>query len=1150
MNKTVRQVFALLAAAALTTSCMDELAIDGQNKGKLEEVYFTASIAEQDFLGMQRAMTRSAADERERVKAGFYDLAFEENSDLILNVSTLDGMFGKPSPLPVEGQDNGATRSAMIEELGQKPMKVYEICKTSDGSIVSGEPYDAYTEDGSVWGGSHVQHNDKTVARTIHAIYPKCKEAVFEPEKGTISYVTPDDAEDQSDLLFASAEQSLGSSDKNEVHLTFKHLLTAVRFKVGPQQLPMSRIINIVIEGISSGGVYDMKTGNWTISDTRGMCSCPLNYDITGLENTIINGGDYTFMLLPQKLTPDAKVTIIFEDLLDPEHPITGHKSLTARLATATTPAWEAGQCVTYTLMDHESKSDYHLDVEAPQDYTTQGGTQVVNVTSYREQDGVRYPVRWMVQGYSSDGGHSWMSGANNVPAGMSVFPTDGQDKEVTPIMVSVLAADSVCLPHSQFMRNRPALGYDAPFDLSKHDYLNNSCRQTTANCYVVDAPGKYRFPTAYGNAIVNGKTNKEAYTDKANYKHAGGSNFMTHNGKPITAPMIQNNGINLTRATLIWEDAKNLIDPASIKLVDNGNAIEFEILPENIDLGNAVIAAMDGNTVAWSWHIWVTDEKSRMAEPIADKNKYGEAVNFMPVNLGWCSTSYAYGAIGRDAAVRITQPSHLTSRASFRIHQETSLAEDGQNNTEGSSPYYNWGRKDPFPGVASNAEPTVVNESAMAQPKPFYQAGADAATYGLHGELHVTYGSNIGSLLVEGAAVGLDGFMTGVTIGNVINYFHSKAAYKAASEKFIDGLQCDIDVTADPLKKTVLRPDARTMKEYGKYTYDMDDLVKDATLKRSSEVNRVSNKFQSMLQDGYKPERFTHTDLGEGLLWKNKKGTPSFWTQIEKKQFTQSAANYTYFNVCTYNINAHLSVAPRLFLGNFAAVMLANTGQVICNNFNVMKAFGQASIFKGGTDWCREMKTHGVSVAYGIQNPHVLMRDPISWVNHDGFGNLWNAAQTTYDDMNESTVKSIFDPSPAGYCVPSARDMSQFTDASTKTETYGSTSKTTDAGAKLMFPGLGCRNFWSGTEPGAAANNNINDQILFNGDQGLYWTSSPAINQNEDGEKGAYAVNFRGGDTYDYYGEKEGYKYTPRVVNNLKLQPSYALPIRPVRER
>lgn len=1146
MNKTVRQVFALLAAAALTTSCMDELAIDGQNKGKLEEVYFTASIAEQDFLGMQRAMTRSAADERERVKAGFYDLAFEENSDLILNVSTLDGMFGKPSPLPVEGQDNGATRSAMIEELGQKPMKVYEICKTSDGSIVSGEPYDAYTEDGSVWGGSHVQHNDKTVARTIHAIYPKCKEAVFEPEKGTISYVTPDDAEDQSDLLFASAEQSLGSSDKNEVHLTFKHLLTAVRFKVGPQQLPMSRIINIVIEGISSGGVYDMKTGNWTISDTRGMCSCPLNYDITGLENTIINGGDYTFMLLPQKLTPDAKVTIIFEDLLDPEHPITGHKSLTARLATATTPAWEAGQCVTYTLMDHESKSDYHLDVEAPQDYTTQGGTQVVNVTSYREQDGVRYPVRWMVQGYSSDGGHSWMSGANNVPAGMSVFPTDGQDKEVTPIMVSVLAADSVCLPHSQFMRNRPALGYDAPFDLSKHDYLNNSCRQTTANCYVIDAPGKYRFPTAYGNAIVNGKTNKEAYTDKANYKHAGGSNFMTHNGKPITAPMIQNNGINLTRATLIWEDAKNLIDPASIKLVDNGNAIEFEILPENIDLGNAVIAAMDGNTVAWSWHIWVTDEKSRMAEPIADKNKYGEPVNFMPVNLGWCSTSKAYGAMGLDAAVRITQPSHLTSRASFRIHQATSAAEDNMNNLWGNAPYYNWGRKDPFPGVMTNDAPTVTGENPMAQPKPFYQAGADAATYGLHGELHVTYGSNIGALLVEGATEGLDGFMTGVTIGNVINFFKSKAAYKAASEKFYENQVIEIDYNTKPIDHHFYNQEYLNNK-FGKSTYDINDLMKETTVHDWKAETKMSRVFERFSDNGFTPHQLNnHADLGTGIIWKNHKGVPKMFTRIEEAV----KHGQTYYKIWTHAVKTHMSVAPRLFVGNFAAVLLANTGQVICNNFNVMKAFGQASIFKGGTEWCREMKTHGVSVAYGIQNPHILMRDPISWVNHDGFGNLWNAAQTTYDDMNESTVKSIFDPCPAGYCVPSARDMSQFTDETTTSEDCGAASRTTASGATLMLPGLGCRNFWSGTEPGAAANNNINDQILFNGDQGMYWTSSPAINQNEDGEKGAYAVNFRDAETYDYYGEKEGYKYTPRVVNNLKLQPSYALPIRPVRER
>ena len=97
--------------------------------------------------------------------------------------------------------------------------------------------------------------------------------------------------------------------------------------------------------------------------------------------------------------------------------------------------------------------------------------------------------------------------------------------------------------------------------------------------------------------------------------------------------------------------------------------------------------------------------------------------------------------------------------------------------------------------------------------------------------------------------------------------------------------------------------------------------------------------------------------------------------------------------------------------------------------------------------------------------------------------------------------------------------------------------------------PALGYRNFWSASEPGAAANNNINDMIFFNGDQGYYWTSSPAIDKDNTGKKGAYAINFRGDESYEDYGPLEGVKYTPRVVNDLKLQQSYALPIRPVRE-
>ena len=49
--------------------------------------------------------------------------------------------------------------------------------------------------------------------------------------------------------------------------------------------------------------------------------------------------------------------------------------------------------------------------------------------------------------------------------------------------------------------------------DLSMVDNAGNSrTSRTTANCYLVHAPGTYKIPLVYGNAIKNGAVNTEAF--------------------------------------------------------------------------------------------------------------------------------------------------------------------------------------------------------------------------------------------------------------------------------------------------------------------------------------------------------------------------------------------------------------------------------------------------------------------------------------------------------------------------------------------------------------------------------------------------------------------------------------------------------------
>lgn len=1150
-NKT-KQAFMLFAVVAAATSCVDELNLDpSTSEGKLEEVHFTASIAEQDFFGLKNAQTRSSSDDRQRVAAGFYDLPIDGRDDIYLSVSTLDGMHGKPAVLPVDGQQSPATRGAIINKLGDHGMSIFEVVRTTTDKVFVGETYEAYTIDGSTWGGSFVPRtyrDGKASSRTIYAFYPREANNHFaiNPDTKSLNVNIGVLASDTPDLLFAQTQQTLGLEDKDSLHLTFNHLLTAVRFKVGSQQLPMSVIRKITISGICPGGKYYFEKHEWDLSEQKREVYCLPNFNVTGVTNTIINGGENTFMMVPQQLTPEAKVTIEYDndDRQNVNDPFT--KTLTASLATALTPAWEAGQCITYTLMDHSEKDDYILEVELPGEFPSEGGAQNINVVSYKQNGGVRTPVRWMVQSFSADGGKTWLTGgAANMPKYLSLSPLEGPgtDKDTTCVMVVMEAADSLLRSHSEFLSRKNPLGYfGMAFDLSRHDYLNEPCAQTTANCYVVDAPGLYRFPTAYGNAIVNGLPNTAAYTDKAGYKHSNGKNFMDYRGAAITAPMIQNNGITLSRASLVWQDSKDLIDPKSIKLVDGGDAIEFEILPENINQGNAVIAAMDGNNVVWSWHIWVTDEKASLANPIHDQNAFGESVDFMPLTLGWCSNAEAIGAIGSDLAVRITQPENLRSRASFRIHQQTTPAEDVMGNEKGNATYYNWGRKDPFPGAASNFDIPGDADNVLDQAKPFYQAGTDAASLGMHAELHVTYGTNWASLLAQGALVGLDGFLTGITIGNMINAVRNAATNpvgQVAKKELVNGYDVNYDYSTIGCKLTDYKKAEWPFTSY----YVESDIAEQLM---NQEIHQTGFYRVGLGLRAKGAQSFTHYSekLGSyGVMFCDKKGVPEQFVSILRKK------DPTQFILKLYDVTSKVPVVSTAAVGSYSTGIMSSVALATSSAFSLGAVLASTSMLKGGTEWCREMKSHGMPINYGILHPNILLRDPISWVNHDGFGNLWNAAQTEYDDTIRAVVKSIYDPCPAGYCVPSARDMSQLTDLTTKNSRRG-TGRETDQGKKIAFPMLGYRNFWSGSEPGAAATNNINDQIMFNGAQGMYWTASPAINEDEDGEKGAYAVNFRGEDSYDYYGLDKGYVYTPRVINDLKLQASYALPIRPVREK
>ena len=304
-------------------------------------------------------------------------------------------------------------------------------------------------------------------------------------------------------------------------------------------------------------------------------------------------------------------------------------------------------------------------------------------------------------------------------------------------------------------------------YDLSMHT-IHGEVRSlpVTANCYVVKAPGTYVFPLVYGNAIDGTKSdalsltgvgkviNQEAYQPSQIPDDALNAltRFFNADNLPIDSPFIEIDlGISdVTKldAIALWQDGTKYGEttpipiitatptvveaPSTSPLKDKCHYISFTINQADIRQGNILIALRDisaGNTastskIIWSWQIWVTDEDLHPQEVEMQSG----SVQMMPVNVGWCDiqgTVERHDYNDRKCYMRITQvgsdgATPLEGGAStiipiiqhkgmgYTVYEAgTDIPGYGKAKAYlGSSPYYQFGRKDPFIGRDYTSNP------------------------------------------------------------------------------------------------------------------------------------------------------------------------------------------------------------------------------------------------------------------------------------------------------------------------------------------------------------------------------------------------------------------------------------------------------------
>lgn len=411
---------------------------------------------------------------------------------------------------------------------------------------------------------------------------------------------------------------------------------------------------------------------------------------------------------------------------------------------------WKAGTTRTYKLSQTNSNWNYVLTATDPSraakyDETT---SQAYTITSYRENGGTRQAVAWKVIGYSVDNGTTWTT---NKPAWLTSLSKENGDgapysaeagtatltKDVTDLLAK----------RNKALKEATALGTATPYDLSTK---GGSVSRSTANSYVISAPGHYRIPLVYGNAIENGSTNANAYTSHA---AAGNSyvlyNFKDHNNQNITDPWIEktnggaNNGVD--GAEVVWADAADLVHLSSTPISHDasGNAfLDFEVTAADIQSGNAVVAVKKGGTVVWSWHLWFAPKDA--LDKIEVTNHQNVKYYFTKETLGWKPTQWSGSTYDKARTVKVKVVQTIKNGG---VAQETviNITQNPGNVKKGATTLYQFGRKDAFPGVdasdlaanshfTQNAGDNMTIMNNIQNPDKFYINGSSMSTnYGYY---------------------------------------------------------------------------------------------------------------------------------------------------------------------------------------------------------------------------------------------------------------------------------------------------------------------------------------------------------------------------------------------------------------------------------
>lgn len=497
----------------------------------------------------------------------------------------------------------------------------------------------------------------------------------------SLTYTLPADVTLQSDLMIATARKNMF---REVVPVTFSHALACIGVNVSG---PGVSIDSIGIKGVSVTGSisldYDGDSVIWTNvgTPTSDFYKLGLIDDAEATESSdTVMASDGYLMMIPQQLSDSAKLIIQFA----------GMDAKEILLRNTSISEWKAGNMYYYNLKEGTYDFDVVIDTTSCNYYGGEFSLEIKSI--YTPQSGSARDIGWsyeIVSSSSSDS--SWVNG-------ISELVNDTTGGEVSKKLWAQVAPYTTQSVIDSTLRDTDVISKDNIKDLS---FFSGS--YTTANCYVVNGPGWYKFPCwVMGNALLEASSSAYGINNSSCFPTSPPL-FQTYSGATISDTSSLKIDTSGATAEVLWQDAPKLVN--DISLSDDNKYIEFYVSPETIRQGNAVIAIKSDETIMWSWHIWVTTWSDSSSNPVLE-NDIIERYEMMENNIGHCSKA-DYDYAERSITIRFKQNQS-------NIEKEITITQKGETISYGpNSPYYQWGRKDPMlPSNGNGANKTYFGSS------------------------------------------------------------------------------------------------------------------------------------------------------------------------------------------------------------------------------------------------------------------------------------------------------------------------------------------------------------------------------------------------------------------------------------------------------